>query len=174
MKPKFNVGEIVDVVIDKRGREWPIIKLHDGIYGFRDCPLCSVYNESKDNGSFEESDACKAMIEWIDENMTPDQLKRLGKPFIASLYNIIGKKAYELTNPSEGEIQFDYYKDWHNRVKSCPDLSETYQTEFGARYWTSSPYYDDTVYVCGIILNGNSDISPSDCKYGIAPCFKGE
>ena len=165
------IGETMDVVTDKKGREWPIIRLHEGIYGFRDCPFYAKYNESGKNGPFEKSDAYKATIKWLDENMTHEQRERWGEPFLASLYNIMGRKAHELTEPVEGEIQFDYYKDWHNRIKSCPDLYDEDQTEFGSWYWTDSPYSGDTGSVCGVDSDGNAYYNVAIYDHGVAPCF---
>lgn len=165
------IGKTVDVVTDRKGREWPIIKLHEGIYGFRDCPFCAKYNESGKNGPFEKSDAYKATIKWLDENMTHEQRERWGEPFLASIYNIMGRKDHELTEPVEGEIQFDYYKDWHNRVKSCPDLHDEDQTEFGSWYWTGSPLSGGTYYVCDVGSNGNAYVNYADSPSGVAPCF---
>ena len=169
----YKVGDIVDVVADKKGRRWPIIKLHKGIYGFRDCPFFTYYNELGNDGPFEKSDAYKKTIEWLDENMAPEQRKRWGEPFLASLYNIVGKKAYEYAEPVEDEIQFDYYKDWHNRIKSCPDLSEEDETDFGSCYWTSShiPSVAEG-RMCFISNSGNSDYANNAYSFrGIAPCF---
>ena len=165
-----DIGKTVDVVIDKKGRRWPIIKLHEGIYGFRDCPFCAQYNKSGENEPFEESDAYKATIKWLDENMTPGQRKRWGEPFLASLFNIMGEKAHEYAKPVEGEVQFDYYKDWHNRVKSCPDLYEC-EHEFGAWHWTSSPYSDNPYVVCCIDCDGKANLDDAFDEGGVSPCF---
>ena len=165
------IGETVDVVIDKKGREWPIVRLHEGIFGFRDCPFCAKYNESGKNGPFEKSDAYKATIKWLDENMTTEQRERWGEPFLASLYNIMGEKAHKLTDRMEGEIQFDYYKDWHNRIKSCPDLYDEDQTDFGSWYWTDSPGSGYTYYVCFVNSNGGAYYYVADYENGVAPCF---
>ena len=167
----YKVGDIVDIVTDKKGREWPIIKLHEGIYGFRDCPFCEQYNKSAKNDPFEESSSYKATIKWRDENMTTEQRERWGEPFIASLYNIMGEKAYNSTEPVEGEIQFDYYKDWHNRIKSCPDLYDEHQPDYGSEYWTNSPCLFGTSSMCGVDSSGDANNCFAFCELGIAPCF---
>lgn len=167
-----DIGKTVDVVIDEKGRRWPIIKLHEGIYGFRDCPFCAEYNDSGKNEPFEESDAYKATIKWLDENMTPGQRKRWGEPFLASLYQIKGEKAHEYAKPVEGEVQFDYYKDWHNQIKMCPDYWEDNEYDYvGAPYWTSSPHSGYANRVCIVGSYGVASYNIANDTGGVAPCF---
>lgn len=176
----MNIGKTVDIVIDKRGREWPIIKLHEGIYGFRDCPFYARFDENGSTNVYEDATIKKAIEEWCDENMTPEQRERYGKPFLASLYQIKGEKALEFVKKSEGEVQFDYYKDPHNQIKMCPYYWEDYweDSEYdyvGAPYWTNSPLADGTNYLRYVGSDGKVDDSSAYYNLlGVSPCFKGE
>ena len=166
------IGETVDVVIDKKGREWPIVRLHEGIAGFRDCPFCARFDENGDTNVYEDATIKKVIDEWCDENMTPEQRERYGKPFLASLYQIKGEKALKFVKKSEGEVQFDYYKDPHNQLKMCPDYWEDSEYDYvGAPYWTSSPNAGNT-YSVRYVYNGGNMYNYSANNYrGVAPCF---
>ena len=171
-KTENAIGSVLDVVTDKNGSKWEIIKLHEGIAGFRDCPFCARFDENGSTNVYEDATIKKAIEEWCDENMTPEQRERYGKPFLASLYQIKGEKALKFVKKSEGEVQFDYYKDPHNQIKMCPDYWGGNEYDYvGAPYWTSSPNADSTYNVRNVYYNGsmNSNLAYSD--RGVAPCF---
>ena len=175
VEPKRNehgIGDVLDVVTDKNGRKWEIIKLHEGIAGFRDCPFCARFDENGSTNVYEDATIKKAIEEWCDENMTSKQRERYGKPFLASLYQIKGEKALKFVKKSEGEVQFDYYKDPHNQIKMCPDYWEDNEYDYvGAPYWTSSPCADFTDFVRRVNGDGDVDGGSANGGYGVAPCF---
>ena len=164
------IGSVVDTIIDKKGRHWPIIKLHDGIYGFRDCPFVSCYNEEYGFTPWEKSTAFNEAMKWIGENMTAEQQKRWDKPFIASLANIVGGGF----GSGFSDIQWDYYKDWHNRVKSCPDYWGQEDADYGACYITSTlvDYEEEKgVYVQCVNTGGKPYVDRVLSPRGVSLCF---
>lgn len=172
IKSEPKIGDALDVVTDKNGRKWEIIKLHEGIAGFRDCPFCARFDENGSTNVYEDATIKKAIEEWCDENMTPEQRERYGKPFLASLYQIKGEKALKFVKKSEGEVQFDYYKDPHNQIKMCPDYWEDSEYDYvGAPYWTRSPGADNTSNVRFVDDLGYVSYYNAYNGYGVAPCF---
>lgn len=168
------IGAVLDIVIDKNGRKWEIIKLHEGIAGFRDCPFCAQFDEEGKTSVYDGTTIKQTIEKWCEENMTVEQRARYGKPFLASLYQIKGDKALKFIERQEGEVQFDYYKDPHNQIKMCPDYWKDDNCDYvGAPYWTSSPYTDNIYDVC--FVNYYGGVSYSFVAYskgsGVAPCF---
>ena len=70
------VGDIIKVKF-KDGKEYEIVKYHDGVIGTRDCPFSHVMNEDWDKEADWNTCDMKPFIEkWFDDN-APDELKEL-------------------------------------------------------------------------------------------------
>ena len=162
------VGDIIKVKF-KDGKEYEIVKYHDGVIGTRDCPFSHVMNEDWDKEADWNTCDMKPFIEkWFDDN-APDELKELCSVTIPSVTNIFGDK-YKGTryNDDESEIQWDYFKDWHNRVKTILDESAN---EEGWWYWTKSKRAGYSVSFVNVYSNGGASNDYANITYGVALCF---
>jgi hypothetical protein len=162
------VGDIIKVKF-KDGKEYEIVKYHDGVIGTRDCPFSHVMNEDWDKEADWNTCDMKPFIEkWFDDN-APDELKELCSVTIPSATNIFGDK-YKGTcyNDDESEIQWDYFKDWHNRIKTI--LNESANEE-GWWYWTKSKHTVNADRFVLVGTNGSANNYGANDTLGVALCF---
>ena len=162
------IGDIIKVKF-KDGNEYELVKYHDGVIGTRECPLGHVMNEDWNKEADWNTCDMKPFIEkWFDDN-APDELKELCSVTIPSATNIFGDK-YKGTyyNDEESEIQWDYFKDWHNRIKTRLDKSGN---EEGWWYWTKSKSAGDTNYFVFVYTGGNAYGYGAYITRGVALCF---
>lgn len=162
------VGDIIKVKF-KDGNEYEIVKYHDGVIGTRDCPFGHVMNEDwKKEADWNTCDMKPFIEKWFDDN-APDELKKLCSVTIPCGTNIWGDKYKgRYYNDDESEIQWDYFKDWHNRVKTILDKSAN---EEGWWYWTKSKFAGSSYGFVLVYSGGSADYYFASNAHGVALCF---
>ena len=84
------------------------------------------------------------------------------KIFLPSEVEVFGTTYYSAKG--EGH-QYDFFKDWHNRVKGYNDA------ESGRFWWLRSPSLDNGNDFCSVISDGNHYSCNAYSVYGVSPCF---
>lgn len=160
------VGEITKVLF-KNGIEYEIVRYDKKeVFGFRDCPFAHVMDKDWNHHSWATSDLKKFLEKWWKEN-APDELVKNFKVTIPSLGEVFGNEV-SWQKPRKGEKQFEYFKDWHNRIK-C-DLTSIWNKE-GTYWWLRSPYAGSTYGFCSVAAAGTVSHNSAYYSYGVAPCF---
>lgn len=83
--------------------------------------------------------------------------------FLPSEMEMFGECEY--SEEQEGEKQFPYYADKHNRSRT---IGKNGCWEFG---WLSSPSASYTTYFCIVNYGGNAGYYDARGSYGVAPAF---
>ena len=161
------VGKIVKVKFNN-GKNYELVKYHDGIVGMRDCPFEHVMNEDwGKKADWNTSDLKPYLEKWFEEN-APKELVELCNVTIPSMTNIFGKKYKDWHHDDESQFQFEYFKDWHNRVKS---VLTNNNKECGDWYWTKSPGAGNSNDFVFVNTYGSAGGNFANYSSGVAPCF---
>lgn len=161
------VGEIIKVKF-KDGKEYEIVKYHDGVIGTRACPFGHVMNEDWSKEVDWNTCDMKLFIEkWFDDN-APDELKELCSVTIPTATNVFGDKYKDWHDDDKSEIQWDFFKDWHNRIKTRLDKE---RNEEGYVWWLRSPYTNYTDHFVHVGNDGSVNISNANNSNGVVLCF---
>lgn len=84
------------------------------------------------------------------------------KIFLPSEVEVFGKVKYS----AEGEgYQYDFFKNWHNRVKGYSDGC------YGRWWLLRSPYSGGSTYFCIVNSDGGYYYNYANYTYGVSPCF---
>lgn len=169
-----------EIEIEVGGLKYPIVLAHkiDDLYiwNFKEC-----YKEMKCFGDDNKYDT-SSIKKWLNEdlyNMLPEEVKQeiiecdgLGKVWLMSEYNVFGTSKFSNNNETIlGNTHFDYFKNWHNRVKTILH-SENYGDQEGWWYWLRSPRSGDSYHVVRVNEDGSeNDYIATSNSYGVAPCF---
>lgn len=161
------VGKIIKVRF-KDGKNYELVKYHEGIIGTRDCPFSSRMNEDwSKEADWNTSDLKPKLEKWFKEN-APEELVEICDVTIPSMTNIYGKEYKNYHHDDKNQFQFAYFKDWHNRIKTI--LSSSSNKE-GWWYWTKSPRAGSSDDFCYVDSNGNAGYNVANDYDGVAPCF---
>lgn len=161
------VGKIITLKF-KNKKRYELVKYHDGIIGMRDCIVELEFAETINENDWNISNAKYQLEKWFKNN-APDELLNLCDVTIPSITNVFGRDNWLLLKES-GEIQFDLFKDYHNRVKFFDGM-------FGedlVDWWTKTPFNSSKTkeyeVVC-IDFSGQIFISMTDEIRGLLPIF---
>lgn len=160
------VGEITKVRF-KNGIVYEIVRYDKReIFGFRDCPFRHAIDEDWTHHVWSTSDLKKYLEQWWKTN-APDELVHNFKVTIPSLGEVFGNEV-PWQKAAKGEKQFEYFKDWHHRIKTV--LTDEDHKE-GWSWWLRSPYAGNTSSFCYVSTYGSADYSNAVNSYGVSPCF---
>ena len=160
------VGDIIKVKFND-GNEYELVKYHNGVIGTRDCPFGHVMNEDwMKKADWNTSDMKSFIEKWFNEN-APKELKDLCSVTIPTATNVFGDK-YKDWYDDKSEIQWDFFKDWHNRIKTRLDKE---RNEEGYFWWLRSPYADYSYHFVGVYSDGSVNYNHAYNSCGVALCF---
>lgn len=87
--------------------------------------------------------------------------------FLLAEYEVSGTHKNASSQEPNYLKQYGYYSAGNSKVKYKHNATST-----AAYWWTRSPYYGDSVFVCYVYTSGGITYSGASISEGVAPCFK--
>lgn len=87
--------------------------------------------------------------------------------FLLAEYEVSGTHKNASSQEPNYLKQYGYYSAGNSKVKYRYNATST-----AAYWWTRSPYYGDSVFVCYVYTSGGITYSGASISEGVAPCFK--
>lgn len=87
--------------------------------------------------------------------------------FLLAEYEVSGTRKNASSQEPNYLKQYGYYSAGNSKVKYRYNATST-----AAYWWTRSPYYGDSVFVCYVYTSGGITYGGASISEGVAPCFK--
>ena len=182
----FEVGDIKELTL-KDGNTYDIIFIgeEDGqdalVFNFRDIVCLRRMNSENEDGSWEKCYLRKCLNGEFISEWLPDYFAEFLRPlnkktvtadgeiettqdkiFLPSEVEVFGKGQY---SKAESNFQYEYFKDWHNRIKG------KLNTEESEWWWLRSHYIGTSYALAGVAVDGSVDYNYVGSFRGVSPCF---